>query len=203
MNIADEIKSRVTTKDLCEALDIRVNHSGFAYCPFHEERKSPSLKVYADSARGWHCFGCGAGGSVIDFAMAYWGISFRQAVARLDDLFGLNLPLTRRKTEQERRAAAEAKKQKEERRREELAELDRAKADFWCCFSLYLFIVREIDAEKPRGLKTQISGLYAQMMWELPIARDAYERARDRYITLMEKGCKCDAKYATGEGRTA
>ena len=36
-------------------------------CPFHEE-KTPSFKV--DPEKGtWHCFGCGEGGDVVDFAL--------------------------------------------------------------------------------------------------------------------------------------
>jgi hypothetical protein len=50
-------------------------------CPFHRER-TPSL--FVNRARGsYHCFGCGARGSAIDFAMAAWNIGFREAVETL------------------------------------------------------------------------------------------------------------------------
>lgn len=47
-------------------------------CPFHEE-KEPSFHV-TPSKNLFHCFGCGAAGSVIDFVMRKDGIPFRQAV---------------------------------------------------------------------------------------------------------------------------
>lgn len=50
-------------------------------CPFHDER-TPSFYVVPD--RGfYHCFGCGAHGSAIDFVMQTDGVGFRQAVEKL------------------------------------------------------------------------------------------------------------------------
>lgn len=62
---------------------------GFMCCPFHGERE-PSLKVYPGSG-GWHCFGCGKGGSVIDFVMEHEGCGFREAVDAIDRALGLGL----------------------------------------------------------------------------------------------------------------
>ncbi len=52
-------------------------------CPFHEDR-SPSLVVYPET-RSFYCFGCGAGGDVIDFIRRTDGIGFREALARLGE----------------------------------------------------------------------------------------------------------------------
>ncbi len=46
-------------------------------CPFHEE-KTPSC-VLSPKTNLFHCFGCGAGGSVIDWVMKTQGVSFRLA----------------------------------------------------------------------------------------------------------------------------
>lgn len=48
-----------------------VGRDGKVRCPFHDDR-SPSLHVFAEPERGWFCFGCGAGGSVYDFAARLW-----------------------------------------------------------------------------------------------------------------------------------
>lgn len=56
-------------------------------CPFHEER-TPSFHVVP--ARGfYHCFGCGAHGSAIDFVMQANGVGFAEAVMRLAQASGL------------------------------------------------------------------------------------------------------------------
>lgn len=51
-------------------------------CPFHSERTA-SCMLYADTNR-FHCFGCGADGSVIDFVMKYENIGFTAAVNKLN-----------------------------------------------------------------------------------------------------------------------
>lgn len=54
-----------------------------AYCPFHDDRNTPSLVVFPEDGRWW-CFGaCNAGGDVFDFVMKAEGISFPDAVRRL------------------------------------------------------------------------------------------------------------------------
>ena len=58
-------------------------------CPFHDE-KSPSFHV--TPSRGfYHCFGCQAGGDVINFLMQIDGLSFTEAVERLGDKYGVQL----------------------------------------------------------------------------------------------------------------
>ena len=46
---------------------------GFIVCPLHADT-DPSLKVYDDAERGWYCYGCQRGGTVIDLAAALAGI---------------------------------------------------------------------------------------------------------------------------------
>lgn len=70
-----------------------------ACCPFHNE-KSPSFNV-SDKKQLYHCFGCGAGGNVISFIMAYHNANFVEALEKLAELYGLELP----KSEQEKKVA--------------------------------------------------------------------------------------------------
>jgi DNA primase len=52
-----------------------------ALCPFHQE-KTPSFHV-SPARQSFHCFGCGAGGSVFRFVMDYEHVDFPTAVRRL------------------------------------------------------------------------------------------------------------------------
>lgn len=59
-------------------------------CPFHDER-TPSFTVDAEQGL-YHCFGCGAGGDVIDFVQQAEGCDFLEAVRFLADEAGVALP---------------------------------------------------------------------------------------------------------------
>ena len=62
----------------------------FSLCPFHNE-KSASFSVSPDK-QIYHCFGCGAGGGVINFVMRAEGLEFHDAVQFLADRSGLKVP---------------------------------------------------------------------------------------------------------------
>ena len=59
----------------------RAGTSFKALCPFHQE-KTPSFTV-SPQRQTFHCFGCGAGGSVFRFVMDYEHIDFPSAVKKL------------------------------------------------------------------------------------------------------------------------
>ena len=95
------------------------NRAGYICCPFHRE-KTASLKIYPGHG-GWHCFGCGAGGSVIDFVMKLFDITFQQAIIRLSSDFGLGLT-SKRPNKQE---ASRILEERQKREAEKQAEKDR------------------------------------------------------------------------------
>lgn len=61
-----------------------------ACCPFHHE-KTPSFKVNREKQM-YHCFGCGVGGNVFTFVMEYENLNFPEAVERLAERAGIQLP---------------------------------------------------------------------------------------------------------------
>ena len=69
MSYYPALKQRLTCREAAPRYGLKVNASGMALCPFHDEH-SPSLKL----SRGFHCFGCGAQGDVITFVSRLFGI---------------------------------------------------------------------------------------------------------------------------------
>ena len=119
MKIADEIRERLTMREVVEFYGFEVNRGGYINCPFHSEN-TPSLKIYPGN-RGFHCFGCGAHGDVITFVMKYLNLSFAQAVIRLSSDFHLGLTPTRETPKEAReriRARQEAAEAKEHAQQE-------------------------------------------------------------------------------------
>lgn len=83
INVIDEIKSRIDIVSfISEYLPLKPAGTSFkALCPFHQE-KAPSFFV-SPERQIWHCFGCGAGGSIFDFLMKMEGLEFPEALRLL------------------------------------------------------------------------------------------------------------------------
>lgn len=91
-------------------------------CPFHNE-KSPSFTVHEEK-QIYHCFGCGAGGDVIQFTMQRDGLSFPEAVERLASRAGLELP-------QEPSAADDSAARESARQRKLLLRVNQLAAEYF------------------------------------------------------------------------
>ncbi len=89
------IDDLVSRADIVEVIDAHVplKKAGREYkacCPFHDE-KTPSFTVSAEK-QFYHCFGCGAHGTVIGFLMNYRHLEFVEAVESLAQRLGLEVP---------------------------------------------------------------------------------------------------------------
>ena len=90
----DELRSRIGLADLIRRR-VKLTRKGREHtglCPFHNE-KTPSFSV-SEEKGFFHCFGCGAHGDIIGFAMRIENLSFPEAVQRLADEAGLEVPQT-------------------------------------------------------------------------------------------------------------
>ena len=91
-NAIDEVRQRSDIVEIIGA-HVRLRRAGRNFvglCPFHNE-KTPSFSVNPE--RGFfHCFGCGAGGTVFNFLMKVEGLSFPEAIRSLATRYGVSLP---------------------------------------------------------------------------------------------------------------
>ena len=81
-----ELKARHPLGDAVEAAGFALRGKGRVrqgVCPFHKEGEG-SFTVYADTER-FYCFGCGAGGDVLDFVQRMESLTLPGAIRRLDD----------------------------------------------------------------------------------------------------------------------
>jgi DNA primase len=90
--IIDRIKSSI---DIVELVGRYVNlqKSGSYYrglCPFHSD-SDPSFYV-SPGKQFFHCFGCGVSGDVITFYEKIENLPFSEAVEKLAEIAGIELP---------------------------------------------------------------------------------------------------------------
>ena len=114
----DDLLARVDIVDVIDSY-VSLRKAGKDYqalCPFHDE-KTPSFTV-SRQKQFYHCFGCGAGGTVITFIMEYNGLGFVEAIEDLAARYNLEIP-------------REAGRQPDTRRHSELYELLEQAAQYY------------------------------------------------------------------------
>ena len=98
----DELISEViSANNLVDVVSsyVKLKKSGNRYmglCPFHGE-KTPSFHVSGDKQL-YHCFGCGEGGSVVQFIMKIENLDFVETIKFLAARAGITLPEGNEKT---------------------------------------------------------------------------------------------------------
>ncbi len=161
-------------------------------CPFHRE-KTPSFTV--DPQRQMYkCFGCGVGGGVFKFIMAWENLDFPAAVKRLADRAGLVLG------EDEWRGAGGPSDAEQKRRRRLLAL--HSEATEW----FHRQLMKNPAAQAARDyLRGRGMGKDIAVRWQLGWAPDGWNQFRDwalgkdyRAGELFEGGL-CAAKGRGGE----
>lgn len=108
MDNAQRITELVDTKRVMEDSGIRFNSKGFCRCFLHNE-KTASMSIKNNH---YKCFGCGAYGGPIDFVIKHDGLSFKQALVRLDSQYHLGV-IGRRPTYRERLQERENRRMRE------------------------------------------------------------------------------------------
>ncbi|HEZ3437069.1 TPA: DNA primase [Neisseria meningitidis] len=125
---SDFIDELLAKTDIVDIIDEQVplkkgGANYMACCPFHKE-KTPSFSV-SPTKQFYHCFSCGAHGSVIGFVMEHQGLSFPEAVQFLADRVGMVVPKVHGQNDNPEVRAERKKKQ------QTLEETTAAAADFY------------------------------------------------------------------------
>lgn len=101
MYISDDVKAEI--RERCKPAEAICFYTGQAnrnrqtydrsrglfLCPFHDDRRHPSMSAKGDI---WQCFTCGEKGDVFTFVQKLFGIRFDEAAAKIADDFGVEIP---------------------------------------------------------------------------------------------------------------
>ena len=124
VDYAEIIKRLVPMRDVAERYTgepIRFNRMR---CPIHHG-KDRNMRIYPKS---YYCWVCHAHGDCIQFVMSVLGLSFQDAMKRLNEDFRLNLPIGEKLPEQSKARLTELNRRIAEQRRLEDARLSDAEA---------------------------------------------------------------------------
>ncbi len=158
MNLALE-KQKINLADVIKNSGVELSDRGqrpTGRCPFHGDR-APSFFVYPD---GYHCFGCGAHGDVIDFVQRRYDLDFKGALRFLGIETGDNEDFD----------DSELIKELERKKKEKQERLQR-KRDILHTLSL---LIRTTEKAKER-LTPENFDQYAEILDPLPLWEHCHE----------------------------
>lgn len=119
--LIEEVRSRNDIVDVVSGY-VKLQKRGGSYfglCPFHNE-KTGSFSV-SPGKQMYHCFGCGAGGDVLNFVMEYENFTFPEAMGHLARRVGIELP----------KQEMDAKSRQESDQRAKLLAINKAAAKYF------------------------------------------------------------------------
>ena len=161
---AEAIRQLVPMSEAIKRYGFQPNRAGFISCPFHAE-KTASLKIFPNN-RGWHCFGCHAGGSVFDFVERLFGVGFQDAIRMIDRDFGLGL-LEEKTLTQHRRNQKELERIRREAE-EKKQNLQRLDDWYWSVFDLWKECDDAIILYKPKNPGDEWDERYVAALHKMP-----------------------------------
>ena len=188
MDYASEIKRMVSMSEMMEQYGFKLNKAGFCKCPFHSER-SASFKAYPGQ-RGYYCFGCGAHGSVIDFVMRFFGISFGDSIKKINEDFSLGLPIGKKL---DRRKQLEMNRQAFMRKRAveaEKAEQERIDNAYWAAFDEWKRLDDNIRNYAPKTPSEQLQTLFVDALKNISGAEYRLECAEIARYEHEHRNCR-------------
>ena len=124
MNIFQEMRERVTARQVAERYGLKVRRNGMACCPFHKD-KHPSMKI----DRNYYCFACGAKGDAVNYVAVLFELSQFEAAKKINEDFSLGIPIG--KTEIRRKQNSGVRKKEKVPTKEERIQFVQKKIDKW------------------------------------------------------------------------
>ncbi len=157
----EEVKQRLSMRQVAERYGCKVNQKGTCLCPFHTDNH-PSLKIYGDD-KGYYCFTCGNGGDVIKFVSRLFNLRNEEACRKLIEDFSLPIMLEGLSYREIRERS---------RKNEEYRKLKRFKAEAYAVLKKYWMLLCEAshDFTSPH---------FEESMQELSIIEYRLECIRD------------------------
>lgn len=181
MSVYSEARQSVSCVEACERYGVQLDRHGFARCPFHGE-KTASFKAYPGD-KGFHCFGCGQSGSVIDLVMKLFDCSALDACKRLSDDFRLDLFQADNLSRAERLAQNKAEWERKRQQRE----LDKRHAKLIADFNEAVKSLRTFETMFSAYAPTDPEAEWDPRFVEAARNRDAARARADEALEILNK----------------
>ena len=160
---AEIIKSTIPMRDAVERYSGQRIYRNRIRCPIHHG-SDYNMRIYD---RSYYCWVCHASGDVIQFVQSVLGISFSDAMKRLNDDFHLGLPIGTERNGTDRARISELNRKIAERNRaEHLEQIDREIHGLHIAnLSGLLHTVEQIcETERPKSVWSEWGAAWCEAM---------------------------------------
>ena len=160
---AEIIKSTIPIRDAVERYTGQRIYRNRIRCPIHHG-SDYNMRIYP---RSYHCFVCHATGDVIQFVQSVLGLSFSDAMKRLNDDFHLGLPIGTERNGTDRARISELNRRIAQRNRaEQLEQIDEKLHGLHIAnLSGLLHIVEQIcETERPKSVWSEWGAVWCEAM---------------------------------------
>lgn len=164
---AEAIKSQVTMQDAIAlyAPTPPPRHDRIP-CPIHN---GTHYNFWFNNA-AYCCFVCGAKGDVISLAQDIFGISFKEAIKKLNVDFNLNLPFDRKPTLREQRELQRKHKERLAEQRAEQARKEAWEAEYWRRWDRWITYDQSKRLYAPKAPDEPLHPLYVEAVTHIDYA---------------------------------
>lgn len=172
-DITQEIKERVTMRDVLERYGIRAGRR--IPCPLHNGR-DPNFEIKENS---WHCYSHCGSGDVISFVQKYFELSFPDALAKIDADFSLGL-LGRRMSRREQLALAKERYRKAEEAKQKRNEEEELRQAWLDAEGEYARLYRQYQRYRPKAGDKELHPLFAEALDKIEFVKHQILCAKER-----------------------
>ena len=184
IDLKAEILQLLPITTMLQRFGLKMQH-GFINCPFHAD-DTASCRIYTRT-NTFYCFGCGAGGNVIDFAIGWYHLDFKAAMEQLNEDFALGLPIGRKMTIREKRELTKRAADAAKARAETDAIRSATFLRYWLTMDLWLALCRILKRYAPKTPLEPLHPLFVHALMHIDAAEAAFADAESEVI-LLESG---------------
>lgn len=168
------IKERLTMRDVLERYGFDTRNR--IACPIH----NGTDKNFDHKGHSWRCYSHCGSGDEISFVQKLYGLSFQEALRKIDEDFSLNIYTDRSFEElrqiQYKQKAAKAKRDREER------EKQKKENDYWSTFDEWKRLDDNRKLYRPKGPDEELHPLFVESLQKLDYQRYVLECANERRL---------------------
>lgn len=184
--ITNEIKNRIKMPELLQfyGFDIR---RGRMKCPLHngEDYNCGVKENYI------HCFVCGESADVISFMVKYYGLSFKEAITKLNNDFNLGLPIGKKLDRRKKLDIAKKSFKARQEREKQQNEHNRLKNNRETALDEWVRLDKQKMKYKPKSQIDDLHPLFIEAIINLPYAEYRLECAETE-LYLYETRNRCN-----------